>query len=60
MQHDYFKKNGLTFELHQEVEGVSMGKIFATMLQHASSALIGYGTWLYLEKKFYFGLGPTA
>ena len=39
------------------VEGVSVGKIFATMLLQKLSALIWYATWPYSEK-FNFGLGP--
>ena len=38
MQHDYFqKKNGLTFYPTPGVEGVSVGKIFATMLLFCSA-----------------------
>ena len=41
------------------VEGVSVGKIFATMLLSASSALIWYATWLLSEKYIVWPFDPT-
>ena len=41
------------------IEGVSTGKILATILLHASFPLIWYATWPYSEKKMNFGLCPT-
>ena len=41
------------------VKGVSVGKIFATMLLPASSALIWYATWLLSEKYIVWPFDPT-
>ena len=41
------------------VEGVPVGKIFATMLLPASSALIWYATWLLSEKDIVWPFDPT-
>ena len=40
------------------VEGVSVGKIFDTMLLLASSALIWYATWLLSEKRYSLTFWP--
>ena len=40
------------------VEGVSVGKIFATMLLQKSSALIWYATWPYSEKSLILTSAP--
>ena len=40
------------------VKGVSVGKIFATMLLPASSALIWYATWLLSEKMYSLTFWP--
>ena len=42
------------------VQGVSVGKIFATMLLPASSALIWYATWPYSEKSLILTLAPPS
>ena len=56
MQHDYFKKKDIVwpFDPTPRVEGVSVGKIFATMLLPPSSALIWYATWLLSEKYIFW------
>ena len=49
----------LTFDPTHWVKGVSVGKIFATMLLPASSALIWYATWLLSEKDIVWPFDPT-
>ena len=46
------------FDPTPRVEGVSVGKIFATMLLPASSALIWYATWLLSEKRYSLTFWP--
>ena len=54
------KRYSLTFWPHPPcVKGVSGGKIFATMLLPASSALIWYATWLLSEKYMVWPFDPT-
>ena len=50
MQHLYFQKNALTFDLTFRVESVSMIETCATMLLLASFPLIWYATWPYSEQ----------
>ena len=61
MQHDFFQKKDIVwpFDPTPWVEGVSVGKIFATMLLPASSALIWYATWLLSEKDLVWPSDPT-
>ena len=61
MQHDYFQKKDIVwpFDPTPWVEGVSVGKIFATMLLPSPSALIWYATWLLLEKDIVWPFDPT-
>ena len=61
MQPDYFQKKYIVwpFDPTPWVEGVSVGKIFATMLLQASSALIWYATGLLSEKNIVWPFDPT-
>ena len=53
------KRYSLTFWPHPLGQGVCVGKIFATMLLPASSALIWYATWLLSEKKIVWPFDRT-
>ena len=60
MQHDYIFRKKVCFNPTPRVEGVSVGKIFATMLLYMLCSLKFDIQHDHIPKKLNFGLGPTS